>query len=208
MKFYFLIVVCLFVGYTHVVSWIFWSLSLMVLAGFLVRTYFIILNNKTIFDSGCEQICFKRNCLYTSTSLLLQYTRTNKNYSANCKLHPLFFVLCFCQTEWAYYYRTDRRDLIASNNCTPRYSTGFFDSAHLVNGVWVLAEVEALSVRFSFPSIWKSVDGRYWDPIRHDKPTLDCKKLHNELWMIQLLIQFFKLPFSWSHYTVFWKKLK
>lgn len=35
----------------------------MVLAGFLVRTYFIILNNKTIFDSGCEQICLKKKKL-------------------------------------------------------------------------------------------------------------------------------------------------
>lgn len=60
LKFYFLIVVCLFVGYTQSVYWILWSFSLMVLAGFLVRNYFIIMNNKTIFDSGCEQICFKK----------------------------------------------------------------------------------------------------------------------------------------------------
>uniref|UniRef100_A0A0E9W4K3 Uncharacterized protein n=1 Tax=Anguilla anguilla TaxID=7936 RepID=A0A0E9W4K3_ANGAN len=44
LKFYFLIVVCLFVGYTQSVYWILWSFSLMVLAGFLVRNYFIIMN--------------------------------------------------------------------------------------------------------------------------------------------------------------------
>lgn len=75
LKFYFLIVVCLFVGYTHVVSWIFWSLSLMVLAGFLVRTYFIILNNKTIFDSGCEQICLKKKLsVYQYKFIVAVYT--------------------------------------------------------------------------------------------------------------------------------------
>ncbi len=88
LKFYFLIVVCLFVGYTQVVSWIFWSLSLMVLAGFLVRTYFFILNNKTIFDSGCEQICLKKEIVCIPVQVYCCSIRTNKISVpiANCTL--------------------------------------------------------------------------------------------------------------------------
>ncbi len=149
LKFYFLIVVCLFVGYTQVVSWIFWSLSLMVLAGFLVRTYFFILNNKTIFDSGCEQICLKKEIVCIPVQVYCCSIRTNKISVpiANCTLFGVCdlwewdFKGVFFQTEWdmKIYSQTITHRGIPQASLAP---------VHLVNGVWVLAEVAALSIHF------------------------------------------------------------
>jgi len=119
----------------------------MVLAGFLVRTYFIILNNKTIFDSGCEQICFKKiicipvQVYCCSIHVLIKITVP----IANCTL----FGVCDLYKQGAFVrVGLFRRQTWTDTHNFPQAS---LTPAHLVNGVWVLAEVVVMCIRWIIP---------------------------------------------------------